>query len=555
MPHARLRRWRAGRRERRRGSWPSTPRTTSIAPQPPSGNVEGASGTLEGAFGREVLARDMVRFVGEPFAVVIAESLAHGEDAAELVWPEFEPLEAVTDVEAAAADGAPSCSRPAGRTSRHAFEPVGTTTCSPAPTSWSGTRRAPAARARADGDERDRRGPRGGRRVHGVVSTQVPFDVRTTSRSCSGWTRSGSARRARRRWRLRREAAGLPGVRGRGGGRERCGRPVRWAETRSESMLSLTHGRAQVQHVEIGARRDGTIVGMRVELLADMGAYPIAAFLPITTQEMLVGRVRDPADRVAWLERRHEHDAGRAVPGRRPPGGDGTRRARDGPDRGRARDRSRRRPSQEPDPGRRVPVHDRVRHHVRHRGLRASARRGAADRGRSGAPCGAGGSPRARRSSAARHRGVHVRRDHGVRVEGVRVGRGPRGRPRDGAHRRVAAGAGARDGVRADRVRRSSACRSTRCAWCTPTARSCRAGRARGARARCRSADRRSSSRAQAVVAKARALAVAPARGRRGRPHGAGRRAVRGGGRAGAGDHVGGAGRRPRTTRRGCRRA
>ena len=36
------------------------------------------------------------------------------------------------------------------------------------------------------------------------------------------------------------------------------GRPVRWAETRSESMLNLNHGRAQVQHVEIGAKRDGT---------------------------------------------------------------------------------------------------------------------------------------------------------------------------------------------------------------------------------------------------------------------------------------------------------
>ncbi len=47
-----------------------------IPPQPPSGNVEGATGTLEeGAFMREVLARDVVRYVGEAVAVVIAESL------------------------------------------------------------------------------------------------------------------------------------------------------------------------------------------------------------------------------------------------------------------------------------------------------------------------------------------------------------------------------------------------------------------------------------------------------------------------------------------------
>src|SRR5207344_3413887 len=48
----------------------------ALPPMPPSGNVEGASGTLEGVFGREVLARDTVRFVGEPFAVILAESLA-----------------------------------------------------------------------------------------------------------------------------------------------------------------------------------------------------------------------------------------------------------------------------------------------------------------------------------------------------------------------------------------------------------------------------------------------------------------------------------------------
>jgi len=74
----------------------------------------------------------------------------------------------------------------------------------------------------------------------------------------------------------------------------RLGRPVRWQETRSESMLSLTHGRAQVQTVELGAKRDGTLVGLRAELLADMGAYPIGAFMPGTTQEMLSGVYRIP---------------------------------------------------------------------------------------------------------------------------------------------------------------------------------------------------------------------------------------------------------------------
>ena len=69
----------------------------------------------------------------------------------------------------------------------------------------------------------------------------------------------------------------------------RLGRPVRWVESRSEGLLALTHGRGQVQHVEIGARRDGTLVGLRADLIADMGAYPIGAFLPNTTHEMLAG--------------------------------------------------------------------------------------------------------------------------------------------------------------------------------------------------------------------------------------------------------------------------
>ena len=78
-----------------------------LAPLPPSGNVEGAEGVLEGPFGREVLARDVVRFVGEPLALVVAESLAQAEDAAEAVLVELDPLPAVTDVEAAIAEEAP----------------------------------------------------------------------------------------------------------------------------------------------------------------------------------------------------------------------------------------------------------------------------------------------------------------------------------------------------------------------------------------------------------------------------------------------------------------
>ncbi|GAA1343602.1 xanthine dehydrogenase family protein molybdopterin-binding subunit [Saccharothrix algeriensis] len=53
----------------------------------------------------------------------------------------------------------------------------------------------------------------------------------------------------------------------------RLGKPVKWTESRTESMLSAHHGRDQLQRVTLAARRDGTVTGLKVELLADMGAY------------------------------------------------------------------------------------------------------------------------------------------------------------------------------------------------------------------------------------------------------------------------------------------
>ena len=51
------------------------------------------------------------------------------------------------------------------------------------------------------------------------------------------------------------------------------GRPVKWIETRSENYLATIHGRDQVIEVEMAARRDGTITGLRVKNWANMGAY------------------------------------------------------------------------------------------------------------------------------------------------------------------------------------------------------------------------------------------------------------------------------------------
>ncbi|WP_338043709.1 xanthine dehydrogenase family protein molybdopterin-binding subunit [Ornithinimicrobium flavum] len=51
------------------------------------------------------------------------------------------------------------------------------------------------------------------------------------------------------------------------------GKPCKWTETRSESLLAAHHGRDQWQKLTLAARKDGTVTGLKVELLADMGAY------------------------------------------------------------------------------------------------------------------------------------------------------------------------------------------------------------------------------------------------------------------------------------------
>ena len=53
----------------------------------------------------------------------------------------------------------------------------------------------------------------------------------------------------------------------------KMGRPVKWTETRSEDMVATHHGRGQIQDIELAATKDGKFLGLKVTLLADMGAY------------------------------------------------------------------------------------------------------------------------------------------------------------------------------------------------------------------------------------------------------------------------------------------
>src|SRR5262249_61017561 len=55
----------------------------------------------------------------------------------------------------------------------------------------------------------------------------------------------------------------------------------------SENLLAMTHGGGQVQHAELGVKRDGRIVAFRAKIVADGGAYPVTgAFLPFLTRSM-----------------------------------------------------------------------------------------------------------------------------------------------------------------------------------------------------------------------------------------------------------------------------
>ncbi len=68
------------------------------------------------------------------------------------------------------------------------------------------------------------------------------------------------------------------------------GAPVKWAETRSEDMVSLVHGRDYVMTAKLGVTKDGKFTGLEGDVTANAGAYPaIGAILPMLTQMMAVG--------------------------------------------------------------------------------------------------------------------------------------------------------------------------------------------------------------------------------------------------------------------------
>jgi carbon-monoxide dehydrogenase large subunit len=227
---------------------------------------------------RTLLASDKVRYVGEPVVAVVAETREQAIDAAEAVYIDYDVIEALVDIEAALTS------------STHIYEAAGgnavfDSTALGAP--------------ELTGDEyfADCEATATGRFVNQRVAP-CPLEVRA---SAAAWI-DGRLNQ----WISTQHAQGVKGVyvtsnklepdqvRVRtpdvGGGfgakigtyaeeillgelSKRLGRPVRWTETRSESMMGLGHGRAQVQYVTIGGSRDGKVTHYRLQVLQDSGAF------------------------------------------------------------------------------------------------------------------------------------------------------------------------------------------------------------------------------------------------------------------------------------------
>ena len=237
-----------------------------------------AFAVLNAACARPPLADGRVRFAGEAVAVVVAETRAQAVDATEAVVVDYDPLEAVVDMEEALAPGAPlqfpdlGSNLAAGRHGGEEADPLeGADTVVRARFENQRIAVVPMegnAIAVVPGDD----GAGHVLTIH--VSTQMPHGFGRLVGSVFGIDRKTVR-------------VVTPHVGGAFGGKagivaehsvaiaaaRLLGRPVKWVETRSENLVSMPHGRGQVQYVEMGFTSDGDIVGLRCRVVGDAGAY------------------------------------------------------------------------------------------------------------------------------------------------------------------------------------------------------------------------------------------------------------------------------------------
>jgi carbon-monoxide dehydrogenase large subunit len=85
---------------------------------------------------------------------------------------------------------------------------------------------------------------------------------------------------------------------------KRLGLPVKWVEDRSEAFVATTHGRDIIGYVDLAAKRDGTVLGLKLRLIADIGAYQtlFSASIPTLTMLMANATYDVPAIRATLSE-------------------------------------------------------------------------------------------------------------------------------------------------------------------------------------------------------------------------------------------------------------
>ena len=261
------------------------------------------AGGAPAAMARPVLATGTVRFLGEAVAVVVAATRAQAVDAAEAVEVDYEPLEVVTDPRQALAADAPRLFEEGGNLAKERRWPEPSRALEGAEVVVRGrfvNQRVAAAPIEPNAAVAVPEPERDGLTLY--APSQAPFWTRDTVAEVLGMDQE-------------RVRVVVPAVGGAFGARIhtypeqvavaalawRLGRPVRYVESRSETMLAMTHGRAQVQEVELAATRDGRITGLRARLLADGGAYPADATPMLSsTRYMASGVYRIAKVEVAW---------------------------------------------------------------------------------------------------------------------------------------------------------------------------------------------------------------------------------------------------------------
>jgi len=240
---------------------------------------------------RPRLASDTVRFVGDAIAVVVGETREAAVDGAAAVAVDYEPLPAIIDSTAALAPGAPLVYADRDDNLILDFEVGELGALDGAEVSVRSrfvNQRLAAVPIEANAAVVEPDGE-GGLRMW--VSTQVPFRVRSQVADSLGLPEE----------KVRVIAPDVGGAFGAklmtypeqavlGAVVRKLDRPVRWFEFRSENMVAMSHGRAQVQDVALGATRDGKLVGLEAEVVADSGADAgLGAALPGYTMLMSSG--------------------------------------------------------------------------------------------------------------------------------------------------------------------------------------------------------------------------------------------------------------------------